>query len=515
MNYNAGIQLPGHHMGDMCGRAAGWFTGPYQTVVTAPVDTRKARYRASYLRWAAPVAVILLVNAPRIQLAAIAGSSVRVDDLILLALVPGIVSGWSSIETPVRRTGIGLIVGIGIVSGAIAALSGRVSGVSSVLYSFRPLEYWLVLPAVIIPALGDPARIIMVITRILAFTTVIQVVFAAIQLLTPYAIGFSKASYLRGAGLTAGPYELGAICACLAIFWFGKNKLGFVVLALIGVILSNSRISLAAVAITLAVMALIRLQRRRMERLAQEVAPQRRAPSLGRIVCWTLAALTLTLTAPAWSTSLLDPVASRASSTSLTEAWMTAEGLAAHIPPLADTADYSAVAYDSIGQTVLDGENGATDQSNVVRFFRWNILLRSIDPPSLWLFGLGPSFAGPSVDGAILRVYIETGLLGLVAWSIALMRVANGSSTWLKGVVGTLVIGSLFIDLPFSMRTMVVFWVLLALDRVGQAVGRDAESPVLTDEGPSAVLRRAEPLPNSGRCRVPLPRKPTRQTRWH
>ncbi len=190
-----------------------------------------------------------LLIGPRISLFDAAGSSVRLEDLIFACLAIIAVTAWTrSMRDKVGPTGILLVTLVAIAAAVVGVIGSRIGPAGGILYALRPLEYWLVLPCMVIVLSGaHAADRVRRVTRLLAIVTVAQTGVAALQYLGGFAIGFSKFSYERGAGLAAGPYELGAICALLACFWFARERYVLFALSLAGVAMSQSRISLAAV----------------------------------------------------------------------------------------------------------------------------------------------------------------------------------------------------------------------------------------------------------------------------
>jgi hypothetical protein len=305
---------------------------------------------------------------------------------------------------------------------------------------------------------------------ILAATTLIQVGVAAAQAVLGLQLGFSRFSYDRGAGLTSGPYELGALCAALACFWLAHRNLVLTATAVAGVVLSASRISLLAVAVGLVVTAYVIRHR--------DAAPvARNEPAAGRPGRWRATrpfAMSLLLaavitTAPGWVEQATGGATSRASGTSLATAWETAGAAASGTPAFRDAYSYQIVAYETFIETLGVNESTSTDVSNEVRFYRWHLLLSQLTVGPA-ILGLGPSFPGPSVDGGYLRILVETGVVGLAAWSWLLLAALRRTPVWLTGVIVTVLFGSAFIDLPFAMRPMAMLWAMIAYS-MGQPRG--------------------------------------------
>jgi hypothetical protein len=402
-----------------------------------------------------------LLVGPRVQLVEVYGSSVRVDDFVLIG---GFVVAWFSGATkpalPLARPLIGVVTA-GLVAALIGTAVGTVEPVPALLYALRVGEYFLIYPTVAIALTAGGERCAGQFEKLLVIVTVLQVGVATAQTILGLDIGFSRFSFQRGAGLTSGPYELGAICAALAVVWFARQRYLLLVLALVGLLLSASRISMAAVVIGLAVYVVLRRRER-------EGPPQLPAEGSMRALAYTFRPLVLACAASLVLLSagsavglFLSGSLDRAGSTSITDAWSVSGALAAG-PPFTDAESYQSAAYVGFAQTLdVDSAQPQSDVSNLVRFYRWHLLLNSMTPAS-WAVGLGPSFAGASVDGALLRVVVETGVMGAAAWVMLMKAAWRRQSGAMRGVLLTFLVGSVFIDLLFALRPSVLVWALLA-----------------------------------------------------
>lgn len=404
-----------------------------------------------------------LLIGPRIELVGVGGASLRVEDFVLLLLGIFALKNWGVIRANrLIRPGIGLVLLTSLVCVGVAVSLGEVEPLPSILYAVRPLEYWVVYPALAVTVWRDRIRAIRYIQVCLALVTVLNAGVAALQYLGDVSIGFSKFSNQRGAGLTAGPYELGAISAMVACYWFTRRHYFLVVLSLASVLMSQSRVSLAAAAISLVIIH-IAGRKSKAGPAGKSAAPRAESPRPVSVVACTAIVVGVVLAGPVLNSTLVQPAIERAQGTSVVASWTSAASVVGRSSHLTTSEEYASVAYAGIGESILNA-TASSDASSAVRFFRWQLLLReTLKDPLHVIFGLGPSFPGPSVDGAVLRVFVETGLLGLVAWGFLVRNWLHSTPVWFKAVVLSLLIGSLFIDLLFALRPMVVLWTLFAL----------------------------------------------------
>lgn len=408
-----------------------------------------------------------LLVAPRIPIFNLGGSSIRAEDFILVFLGITVLARWKTLPLGIAQSGIALIVVVNLTAAVVATATDRVDFLPAAFYSLRVAEYWLVLPALclVFCSLGSE-----MIPKILGFVTVAQVFTAALQTIAGVNVGFSKFSYERGSGLTAGPYELGAICAMLAVYWVWKRSWLLTATAIAGVLVSASRISIPALLLGIGCMVIFQRLRLGMRREKIWTRGNRvRGPAnvVLTILLFAVAVFTYAVQ-PADDDKLADPTLARFQDTSVVEAWGKSGAMASNYESPATSEDYSFIAYDSVGVSLSQGELGfgsSGDDSNLVRFFRWHILLETINDPLRLAIGLGPSFAGPSVDGSFVRMFAETGLFGLMVWFFAVRKWFKGAMPWLVGALVTVLVGGVFIDILVAMRPMVLMWVFVALSR--------------------------------------------------
>lgn len=414
-----------------------------------------------------------LLAGPRIPLFSIFGSSIRLEDLILASTAITVVRIWSANQgVRARATGISLIVLVSIASSLINVALGHVEIAPALLYSLRILEYWLIYPTLLALAWRDPAGTVRALTQLLVVVTILQTSAAAAQVILGVNFGFSKFSYERGAGLSAGPYELGALCAALSILWFAKRRYILFAIAVVGLMLSASRISLIALGFGLALIVTLRIRTfasRRAINSSDSYAEYKRSLTAVAVAAWLVAAGIATTSY--WYPMLASASVDRIAETSLARTWETSGQIASGVDTQKTSSSYQALAYGGFIDLIGPSIEVSGDASNLVRFFRWHVLIDSTSDSSV--IGVGPSFAGPSVDGAYLRVYVETGILGLATWFIFGRRLYKQSADWLKAALVTLAFGSIFIDLLFAMRPMVMIWTLCAL-----AYAEHLQSPV-------------------------------------
>lgn len=147
--------------------------------------------------------------------------------------------------------------------------------------------------------------------------------------------------------------------------------------------------------------------------------------------------------------------------------------------------------------------NTRGDLSFKYRAVRWPIIIKSTAARWLQFFvGWGPGAWSNAVDGYYVRVFGETGLIGIalfVAWIIAALRTLQQRSVGKYSII-MLIFVAFFIDIFASSKVMPILWVFLALEHAGHPfVFRQARplfrrrqrllpAPV-TQSGPRVVTR--------------------------
>lgn len=407
--------------------------------------------------------VLAVTVSPRIDLVSVGASTIRLEDVVLASLVAFTRSNPFSRRIPGGRW-MAAVTSVALLSVLWNALEGRLDLVQGILFALRPLEYWLIFVWLVNRHLHLPAQRKRL-DRILALVTVTQLAVALVQAVLGISIGFSKFSNQRAAGLTAGPYELGAIMSLFFIYWLARGRPMLAGVSLCAVVLSASRISVLATLLGALVFVLVRTFSRRGDQW-RGVSP--------RFVAGMAIALSIPLGASIVTTPevYVEPVVERIQTTDLIAAWSDAGARAHGIAASSGSDEYLRYAYSPL--YVYSAVS--SDQSASIRFFRWRLLLNLLGEDFHWMMGLGPSFAGPSVDGGVMRVVAELGAVGFAMWAGLFVSMYRSQSAAGRGILVALLTGSLFIDLPFAMRVVMVLLVLMACElRVTADPDRDRE----------------------------------------
>lgn len=379
-----------------------------------------------------------LVFLPKFDLLAAAGGSLRIDDLVLVAVVVRWRGAVQFLPRWLYRCW--LYTSLAAVGSLMAAsLAGRVDFFAAALYVLRPLEYGVaVLLGIAFQRAGCDAWV----TRFLAAYTMALAALSALQV-AGWHVGVSRFDYGRAAGNLGGPYELAAVASMLTIFFAMRRSPGYAMVAAVPLLLSGSRVSLIATVLVL-------------------------LSTGGRYGSWLVRAAVVSgasaliiVGSGTLATTTVERIAT-------TEVWSGARAGCDYARAAGDVdtaAAYEYIAYARLQQDVV---GRAGDVSSAVRFARWCLIGKSMDGAAEWALGLGPSFAGASVDGQYVRYVAEGGLFGLAVWLYFWVSVGVRVPA-VRPLLATLLLTALFIDILAASRPMILFWFLAG--SLGLAVG--------------------------------------------
>lgn len=124
--------------------------------------------------------------------------------------------------------------------------------------------------------------------------------------------------------------------------------------------------------------------------------------------------------------------------------------------------------------------NTRGDLSFKYRAVRWPIIIKSTAATWVTMFvGWGPGAWSNAVDGYYVRVFGETGLIGLalfLAWIVVALRTLKARSVGKFSLI-MLAVAAFFIDIFTSSKVMPILWVFLALEHAGHPfVFREAKA---------------------------------------
>jgi len=119
--------------------------------------------------------------------------------------------------------------------------------------------------------------------------------------------------------------------------------------------------------------------------------------------------------------------------------------------------DYDTFVY---GSRNLVGDDG--DLSLQLRLRKWSYALFSqIDSPHTFLVGLGPGFFGGAADSSFMRVFFETGIIGLLFWYLFFRHMFRFQFRAISYITICFLLNGVFIDTLYSSRIFPLYLLIL------------------------------------------------------
>lgn len=379
----------------------------------------------------------LYVLAPKVDLYSIGSAAIRPEDIIsAITFLIYLITAKRRIVTPGHIQAYLLFVGVQIVS---AVLNLGQNGPAGLVYAMRLMQYmvWFFIFYEAAPQLSTRALRTMLMTVCVVF-----VLWGGAEYFGFISrIGKFTGAVERLTINTSGPFETSAMLAMLAYaapaFWLTPFMI-------VLVFLTQARITMLGVLVSLA------------------------AARPGRTMALGFAGA---IVATAAAGPLYDAFSKSRFAESETPLAM--GGLLSYtwrrVPIVPQPAFYR--------ERFLDGftmyrymPNTRGDLSFKIRAVRWPIIVKSTMATWLTLFaGWGPAAWSNAVDGYYVRIFGETGLLGIGAfalWIVTTLRALRQRSIGKFSLV-MLVMAGIFIDIFTSSKVMPILWVFLALEAAG------------------------------------------------
>lgn len=396
----------------------------------------------------------LYVLAPKIDLYAIGAAAVRPEDVIsALTFFIFIVSARRRLSVPMHARVYLAFIGFGLIA---AVINIAQNGITGIVYGLRLAQYmtWFFIMYEAAPRLSS---------RALRMTCLIVCGIFVVWGGAEYFGFIGRIGKFTGASErltinTSGPFETSAMLAMLA---YAAPALWLTPFMIVLIFLTQARITLLGILVSFAA-----------------ARPGRTmAVGFAGAVVATVAAQPLY---DAFSKSrLAESETPLAMGSLLAYTWK-------RVPTVPQPSYYR--------ERFLNGilifrymPNTRGDLSFKYRAVRWPIIIKSTKARWLQLFvGWGPGAWSNAVDGYYVRVFGETGLIGV---ALFLGWIAVGLRTLRQRSVGKfslvmLAVAAVFIDIFSSSKVMPILWVFLALEHAGH--------PFVFRQ-PRALFRRSRP----------------------
>jgi hypothetical protein len=376
-------------------------------------------------------------------------SSIRIDDLMIILFLAyySLNNGGWAIFLKQKAIFIFMIyILFGVFSSLYNSAIGRVSIASSLLFSIRPLEYFVYI------AVGfELSRLKVSINK----TFKVYIVYCLILISgqsSGIIGGFSSFSFNRAIANTGGPWELAGVAAFMLCYFFNERQIIYMLLSGGVLILTQSRITLVG---TLVVIPFTNLK-------LLSLLLKRKITILFTL-CFLAAILSvflyINISAGASGKINVPDVTSRVEQFLSNDTLSKLVDIYIHTDAAISHKDYFDKTYGESVDNIISS-SGDGDASAFIRFTRWITLIKTANGRlDSFLIGLGPSYAGKAVDGNYVRLFSETGIIGLVLYIMFLFKfVTTVKERVLRNYTLILIITALFIDIFVTHKAMFLFW---------------------------------------------------------
>jgi hypothetical protein len=380
----------------------------------------------------------------KVLLGGVGEAGLRVDDL-LIVLAFAILAWRGDLRRVPRSKALNLyllFIGINLCSTVWNSWTGRVDFIYAALFAVRLLEYlvFYYLGFVLMESGANFWR---------GFQTYFYALCVVVPLQTVGLIPVaSRFNAVRASGNTNGPYELAIVAAFfLCFFGYQERKKLSATAAFALLVLTASRITFVGTAISFMMRTLLR-NRSKLRTLALAAA--------FLLAAWGVSAWIQPHPGAEGNSESLNNRLNNSSSllsvSDLSALWDV-------VPTYRTEGDYFQGAFIDAGEfAFVSGK----DASGMIRVYRWAALLKTtVSSFDSVVIGLGPSFGSAAVDGYFVRVFIETGLIGLIAFLLfarALLLQRNGAHGAFREFVIILLVTACAIDVFTSYKAMLLLW---------------------------------------------------------
>lgn len=375
-------------------------------------------------------------------------SSIRIDDIIIVIVMLVYFLRGNSLSFFLTKKVVFffiLYVMTGVFSSIFNSIYGEVDILSSLLFSLRPLEYFLYI------ILGfELARYNVNIKNAMKFYVIYCLILIFGQTLG-FIGGISNFSFNRAIANTGGPWELAAVSAFLVIYFSHEKIMKFTVMSLFILILTQSRITLIGTGFVFFV--------KNIRNIKDMLRKRWTFLSGIFVLIFSLAFIGYGLINftknDVNSSGIISRINSFVNNETVNELLIIYE----NTKPATNRQDYFNQTYDEGLDEIISNASGG-DASAFIRFTRWVTLVKTvIENPATILVGLGPSYAGKAIDGNYVRIFVETGFLGLITFIIFLTTFFKyEKNKLLIDYMIVLSITAIFIDIFVTFKAMFLFW---------------------------------------------------------
>ncbi|MEM1282858.1 MAG: O-antigen ligase family protein, partial [Chlamydiota bacterium] len=116
---------------------------------------------------------------------------------------------------------------------------------------------------------------------------------------------------------------------------------------------------------------------------------------------------------------------------------------------------------DPVGNDVVFYDDETQDQSWWMRIHKWTYALKIyVEHPISYLQGVGPGFATAALDGGIIRIFVEYGIIGFLMFGVLFWIIARQSFV-LGMMTIVLLVNMIFFDAYLAYKPMSLLFLMI------------------------------------------------------
>lgn len=358
-----------------------------------------------------------------------ADTGIRIDDFLILAFFLLIIAKGGNVTN--RSINLMFVYTVwSLFSAIINMYVTEISILKGVLFSIRNVEYLLFF------YVGYYYRFYQIPLTPLLKSYLTYSVVIVILIHFGFISGTSEFHISRVSSNTSGPYEYVIVVAFLTLYFTRNKNYAYGIVSFVMMFLTFSRITIAAYFIVQLFSSSLRL----------------------KVFLLFVFSLFLLMLENTGYPSLLNRFSSLIDNQTIQNIHL----LYSNIELVDSHQGYLDTVYNPTSNSAVISLGG--DSSALIRLNRWLVLVFSTTllSPFSFFIGMGPSFASVGVDGNYIRIFAETGVVGLTLyltflWSVLNYAKKNNEKVLYRFVV-IVAISALFIDIFVSYKVMLLFW---------------------------------------------------------
>lgn len=357
------------------------------------------------------------------------GSGIRLDDVLLVLSMPVLIILISRLKIKKEFNYYLIFLGFSFVSLILGYWGGRISLLEGGFYWVRNIQYMCFFFFGL--TLSSHANL----DRIFRVYLIYVLIFLFLQyfsLIPTFSLFVGSG---RAVANTGGPYELAVIASLLALFfWFQSSRKIYLLLAIVVLFLTQSRITLVGLFLIFFIKCF---------------------GTRGRVI-FAFGSVAVILLFSFVDAGILN----RFMLFFDVKTFDSFGFIFRDIPSFSNTWNYREWAFSDYSSVLVDSEG---DKSAFIRFIRQYSLLLSIAKCGYEcsIFGLGPSFASSAVDGNLVRLFVEYGVVGIILFPLGIWRVVKSTrNTTVISYFWLLLFTAIAIDILVSSKAMSILWFL-------------------------------------------------------